>query len=585
MVNVFAGHACLAGGCCYLAPSVQELMRRADGSETGTRRAPTIETSLPARSPNLPYATPNARSPSAHRHPPTPAHVQRSLPPCTAKPGKSRLLRSLHPSNLSVPADNLRISSSPTPTYRTFPSHTFIAAPPSTETPRDTTTMDGAVRPTLGARSASSVRSASHSLYSAWSEGKMPSQWRHTLGIALLLVTVVLWTASNFLASTIFADDTYSKPYFVTYVNTAFFVIPLGPILFKQARRDPEQFRQLADAVKRPFRRSGKSTYAPVKEQEDGAEREAFLGQQSEDAGSGDVEAGEASQTLSVEIGDPQMDSTEGLTFVDTAKLSFEFSILWFLANYFTAACLEYTTVASSTILTSTSSIWTLLTGAFIGVEHFTIRKLLGVLASLAGIVLISTVDISGTNNSDENRGSFPSKTQGEIALGDSLAFLSAVMYGFYAVLMKKRIEDESRVNMPLFFGLVGLFNIAMLWPGFILLDMTGIETFELPPNGRVTAIVLINSATSMVSDMCWAYAMLLTGSPLVVTVGLSMTIPCSLIGQILINGQTSHWAYWIGAAIVLASFVFVNYEEVKEEEQEAVDAATVFPREVGRIG
>lgn len=119
----------------------------------------------------------------------------------------------------------------------------------------------------------------------------------------------------------------------MTYVNTAFFVIPLGPILFKQARRDPEQFRQLADAVKRPFRRSGKSTYAPVKEQEDGAEREAFLGQQSEDAGSGDVETGEASQTLSVEIGDPQMDSTEGLTFVDTAKLSFEFSILWFLVR------------------------------------------------------------------------------------------------------------------------------------------------------------------------------------------------------------------------------------------------------------
>lgn len=444
--------------------------------------------------------------------------------------------------------------------------------------------MDGAARPALGAHSASSVFSG-QSIYSAWSEGKMPPRWRHTVGIILLLVTVVLWTASNFLASTIFADDTYSKPYFVTYVNTAFFVIPLGPILFRQARRDPEQFRQLADAVKRPFRKSKKSTYAPVKEQEDGAEREAFLGQSQEDSGPADVEAVGASQTLSVEMGDPQMDSTEGLTFVDTAKLSFEFSILWFLANYFTAACLEYTTVASSTILTSTSSIWTLLCGTFIGVEHFTIRKLVGVLASLAGIVLISTVDISGENNSDENRGSFPSKTQGEIALGDALAFLSAVMYGFYAVLMKKRIEDESRVNMPLFFGLVGLFNCVMLWPGLILLHVTGIETFELPPSFRVTAIVIINSTTSLVSDMCWAYAMLLTGSPLVVTVGLSMTIPCSLIGQMVINGQNSHWAYWIGAVVVLASFIFVNHEEVKEEEEETATASTIFPREVGRVG
>lgn len=135
-----------------------------------------------------------------------------------------------------------------------------------------------------------------------------------------------------FYHQTIFADDTYSKPYFVTYVNTAFFVIPLGPILFRQARRDPEQFRQLAEAVKRPFSKRSRSAYGPVKEQEDGAEREAFLGQrQDDDFGSADLEATGASQTLSVELGDPPLAHTEGLTFVDTAKLSFEFSLVWFL--------------------------------------------------------------------------------------------------------------------------------------------------------------------------------------------------------------------------------------------------------------
>jgi hypothetical protein len=29
---------------------------------------------------------------------------------------------------------------------------------------------------------------------------------------------------------TIFADDSFSKPYFVTYVNTTFFIIPLIPM-------------------------------------------------------------------------------------------------------------------------------------------------------------------------------------------------------------------------------------------------------------------------------------------------------------------------------------------------------------------
>lgn len=60
---------------------------------------------------------------------------------------------------------------------------------------------------------------------------------------------------------------------------------------------------------------------------------------------------------------------------------------------------------------------------------------------------------------------------------------------------------------------------------------------------------------------------MLLT-SPIVVTVGLSMTIPLSLVGQIIINHQNASFLYWVGAAIVFVSFVFINYETKKETEQ-----------------
>lgn len=114
---------------------------------------------------------------------------------------------------------------------------------------------------------------------------------------------------------------------------------------------------------------------------------------------------------------EPVESKLEILGVRETAKISFEFSMLWFLANYFVASCLEYTSVASSTILTSTSSIFTLLFGAIFHVEQFTYKKLIGVLASLTGIVLISTVDISGRN--DESRGSFPHKTPGELAIGE----------------------------------------------------------------------------------------------------------------------------------------------------------------------
>jgi solute carrier family 35 protein F5 len=54
--------------------------------------------------------------------------------------------------------------------------------------------------------------------------------------------------------------------------------------------------------------------------------------------------------------------------------------------------------------------------------------------------------------------------------------------------------------------------------------------------------------------------------SPLVVTVGLSLTIPLSLVGQMIINSQSSNATYWIGAAIVLVSFLFINYESTDDK-------------------
>ena len=220
--------------------------------------------------------------------------------------------------------------------------------------------------------------------------------------------------------------------------------------------------------------------------------------------------------------------------------------------------------------------------GALLKVEIFTVKKMIGVLASLAGIILISTVDLSGST--DRNRGSFPHKSPTQIAIGDILALGSAVLYGIYTIFMKKRIGDEGKVDMLLFFGFVGALNMVALWPGFLILHFTGLETFEMPPTSRIWTIVVVsndsesqsrdyiklkvsqvNSITSLVSDFCWAYAMLLT-SPLVVTVGISLCIPLSLIGQIIINSQTSSAVYWIGACVVFLSFIFINHESQEDE-------------------
>nr|OQO17985.1 hypothetical protein B0A51_12027 [Rachicladosporium sp. CCFEE 5018] len=387
-------------------------------------------------------------------------------------------------------------------------------------------------------------------------------KWRRAVGLLLLGCTVFLWTTSNFLASTIFADQTYSKPYFVTYFNTAFFILPLIPILLRKAYKRPEEFTRWRHDIRSIFTRSQPPQLRLPEDDEDMSTSQTLLlgSEPSESFSIDSIDRAKSAQVTSKPS--PQ------LSLHETSRLALEFCLLWFAANYFVSACLSYTTVASSTILTSTSSVFTLLFGALFRVEIFTSRKCLAVFASLAGIALISSIDFSGENNDADHRGDFPKKAPWEIALGDGLALLSAVLYGLYAVFMKSRIRDESRVNMPLFFGLVGLFNVLLLWPGFFVLHFTGVEIFEMPPTRRVLGIIMANSVASLVSDVAWAYAVLLT-SPIVVTVGLSLTIPLSLVGQVVLNGQTTGALYWVGAVIVVLSFVFVQEEERKDEVME----------------
>ncbi|KAL8793935.1 MAG: hypothetical protein Q9195_003448 [Heterodermia aff. obscurata] len=378
---------------------------------------------------------------------------------------------------------------------------------------------------------------------------------RHTLGIGLLLITVVFWTASNFLASSIFADNTYSKPFFVVYVTSLFFSTLL-----------------IFDLLRRSFPSDWlvRTAFADKKDYD----RDEDLLRASGSSSSSYLLAGERRTSSNFQRESANKHSENFISVRETAKLSFQFSLIWFAANYFASACLEYTTVASTTIFTSTSSIWTLVFGALLRVEVFSFKKLLGVIASFVGILLISGVDISGDH--DKDRGSFPHKSPGSIAVGDALALTSAILYGIYATIMKKGLVDEGRVNMSLFFGFVGFFNVITMLPGFPILHFIGIERFRLPPTKRVVMIILINSAISLASDICWAYAMLLT-SPLVVTVGLSLTIPLSLIGQIFLNSQTSSGIYWFGALVVLLSFIFINHESRDQAEISSQESRNEF--------
>ena len=75
--------------------------------------------------------------------------------------------------------------------------------------------------------------------------------------------------------------------------------------------------------------------------------------------------------------------------------------------------------------------------------------------------------------------------------LGDFLALVSAAFYALYVILLKIRIGSESRIDMKLFFGFVGLFNILLAWPVGLFLHVIGLEVFEWPTKNQVLAILI----------------------------------------------------------------------------------------------
>lgn len=78
--------------------------------------------------------------------------------------------------------------------------------------------------------------------------------------------------------------------------------------------------------------------------------------------------------------------------------------------------------------------------------------------------------------------------------IGDILALLGAIFYGCYTTLLKLKIGNEDRIDMSLFFGFVGAFNVLLLWPLLPLLHYIGLETFEIPSSPVLWIVILLNA-------------------------------------------------------------------------------------------
>lgn len=377
------------------------------------------------------------------------------------------------------------------------------------------------------------------------SRNRLLTSQKWILGLVNLAVVVVFWVLSSFLVNDLLETKVYHKPFFITWINTSCFMFYLIPYL----KYEGLTLKQFVTHLREDYHKPG---IVHLSGFENSPTKNNSYGSSSEATSVLDPE---------VETVDSKDSKDEEVRLWETVVLSLKFVNLWFLANLVTNASLSYTSVASQMILSSTSSFFTLLVGAYYKIEKINANKIFGIVLSFAGVIIVSKLDSEDQLVPDQGS---------PLSLwGNALALAGAFIYGVYTVLLKHKISQpntkkERVLNTHLFFGFVGLYCMFMLWPAILILHFTGFETFELPSSSHVILLLATNAFITLVSDFCWCKAVLLT-SPLTVTVGLSLTIPLAMLGDWVFKGFHVNLLYILGAGAVSAGFLVTNKDEQED--------------------
>ena len=217
---------------------------------------------------------------------------------------------------------------------------------------------------------------------------------------------------------------------------------------------------------------------------------------------------------------------------------------LWFLAQGAYNASLSGTSVSSSTVLSSSSCVFTFaLSVAFLG-EAFRWPKLAGVLVTVAGAACVAAADHGAGG--------------GASLWGDALALFSAAMYAAYSTAIRALLPDGSPVSTWAFFGFLGAFNSLLFAPVVAGLTVAGVESPGALPPAAMGLLLVKGLLDNVLSDVLWARAIQLT-SPTLATVALTMTIPVAMFSDVLLHAALPSPLALFGGIIVMGGFILTT--------------------------
>lgn len=320
-----------------------------------------------------------------------------------------------------------------------------------------------------------------------------PHLLRQARGVVMVLLVVVLFTTSTMVTQLIFEAEKYRKPFFVTLLCFSSQSIYLLGYRSRTIAALAAVCRRLCPrglCARRVSRRSGppgRYGYDEVVALEDA---EPAGDRPANPANGSAAAAAPAARSLFGGLGALGVAWRLGATLM--------------ASNLLFNASLQFTSVSASTVISSSSAVWTLLLSAWWLGEPLTPMRVGSVLCGSAGVLIVVYGDGGGGGGHVDHHhalGNSAHHTLGRLLLaggyvssgrhwlGNMGMSLSAVCYGAYSVQLRREVPSERETPLPFLFGLMGLSALALSPPALLALHLCGAERF-VPPTAEALAVV-----------------------------------------------------------------------------------------------
>ena len=117
--------------------------------------------------------------------------------------------------------------------------------------------------------------------------------------------------------------------------------------------------------------------------------------------------------------------------------------------------------------------------------------------------------------------------------------------------------QNEDNMDPPMFFGFVGLFSTVLLWPLLFILHTARQEPFQMPTVKQWEFLIVNGVIGTVLSELLWLLGCFYTSS-LIATLSIGLTIPLSIIADIVWKQKEYHIIFVIGAIPMFVSFFII---------------------------